>query len=282
MCIGCPGWDDCCEEIWGSCIGCPGWDSCCTRVPDPTCVTANTACEAIRGTAFAALEAAKQTVDGTKYSLEVAKGSLKAAEAVALESSKTLDAAVFTLEGVKASVKAGSDAAAAISRLTLNGLISIRKVDFNVEIALAATGRFAGSMEAALLGGGYNTFGFNINLQSVDQMARDLANKAFPGITAGRKRRSSFEEISSEIYTTPARDTRMGQQNPPNAKNHMDDVERSLEHERNRHVANRRDIEHKMKKMKDSVSKTDFAPQEAINLTVDDLHLDKLDTHPGN
>lgn len=278
MCVGCPGWDGCCRKVWGSCIGCPGWNGCCYRVPDPTCVAANAACEGIRAAAYAALEAAKTTLRGARYTLDAAKGVVAAAQVVVDQSRHTLDGVKAALEVVKAAVKAGADAASAITRLTLGGLMNIHKMEFNVHIAVAATGSFSGTMEATLLGA-YSRFSFNLNLKSVDQMARDLAEKVFPGITSSRKRRSAVEETRSDDH--PMRPHHPHSRKDVDNEHDTDGVERALERERRRHDAVHKQIEHEAKKLKAAANRTDYAPQQAIHLSADDLHLDMLNARPG-
>ncbi|XP_065829763.1 uncharacterized protein [Oscarella lobularis] len=175
LCIGCPSWDSCCTRVWGACIGCPGWNGCCTRIDDPLCVVANTACRALRGTAFAALEVAKVGV-------EAAKGPLIAAKAV--------------LEGVKQTVKAGAAAASWIVANALTGLIHIRKISFNVGIHAVEGGRFGGAIEVSFLKRSYVRFSFSLRLRSPLDMAKDLADRVWSTIS-GRRRRDVEASLKS-------------------------------------------------------------------------------------
>lgn len=186
-------------QIWGKCIGCPKWKSCCTRIPDPTCVAANVACQAVRKTAYAALSAAKLVVSAASHSLHVANAALRAAQAIVNSNRWPLEAATGVLEGIKATVKAGATAASAITRLGLGGLIDIRKLEFNVQIALVGSGQFKGTIYARLLGGSVQRMFLTFRLKNVPKMASDLAEKVFPGITSvARKRRSVVNDIEPD------------------------------------------------------------------------------------
>lgn len=256
MCVGCPGWNGCCSRVWGNCFGCARWNGCCHRVTDPACVAANAACQAIRGTALAALVVARRTLDGASFSLVAARGVLSHAQLVVDKSRVTLDAAKTVLESVKQTVQAGADAASAITRLTLGGLINIHKIEFKVTIALAATGRFSGSMDASLLRV-FKKFSFNLNLNSLD----------FPGITSGRKRRSALEEASRDI--DPMR--LHHHQEQVDNDHYADDVEQLLEHERSVHEVEQKQIQREASKLKAAANRTDYIPQQNVHLDVDDL-----------
>lgn len=201
VCIGCPKWDSCCTKIWGGCIGCPGWNGCCTRISDPICETANFACSALRATAYAALEIAKQVVDNTRWPLDLAKVALSAAQEIVDNLRFPLDIANGILEAIKLTVKAGAAAAEAITKLALGGLIHIRKIEFDVQIGVVQGGSFSGKIEVSFLGSSYKTLSFTLKLNSVVDMALDLAEEVFPGIS-GRRRRNVDGDSPMPAYTT--------------------------------------------------------------------------------
>ena len=155
----------CCKKKWGVCVApCAKWDGCCTKtnVKDPVCETYNAGCSVTRKTLIESLNVAEEGVKTTGDSLKVAKGTLSAAQAT---------------------YKAGSDAASAIARLGLGGLIDIRMIEFDVEISVASGGRFSGRMEVSFLGKGHQRFSFDLRLKNIDAMAKDLAEMIFSGIT---------------------------------------------------------------------------------------------------
>jgi hypothetical protein len=163
QCVGCTK-PKCCKKKWGKCIvPCVKWDNCCTKakVTDPTCETYNAGCAAAKGTALESLDAAQASVNAAK---------------------KSLNSANAILASTKKAYKAGSDAAAAIARMGLGGLINIEKIEFDVEIAMASTGRFSGTIKASFLKKS-QSFNFHLRLKSISSMAKDLAEKAFKGIT---------------------------------------------------------------------------------------------------
>eukprot|EP00118_Oscarella_pearsei_P000413 m.4898 g.4898 ORF g.4898 m.4898 type:complete len:1233 (+) comp11517_c0_seq1:125-3823(+) len=140
----------------------PYIDKCCTKITDPTCETYNAGCVGTKKSADAALAKAKTAISKMKKSLDGVKAVLSAAQVT---------------------YKAGADAASAITRIGLSSLAVIRKIDFDVEISVVSSGSFSGHIEAKLLGGKYERFGFSLKLKSVKSMAENLAKKMFPGIT---------------------------------------------------------------------------------------------------
>jgi hypothetical protein len=206
VCMGCPSWRSCCTRWWGRCIGCPGWNSCCWRAPDLICEAANLGCKALRAIAFAALELAKKVVDGSRWTLDVAKGVLKAAEVIVDNNRWPLDAAIGILEGVKWTVSAATEAAKFIVRLGLGGIIGLRKIEFDVKIGLVSEGHFMGNIEVSFLRKSYVTISFELRLKSVKDMILDLIDMIFPGIS-GRDRREvetrmkrAFPDFSRKHY----------------------------------------------------------------------------------
>ena len=185
-------------QVWGKCIGCPGWNGCCTRITDPICAAKNLACEALRKTAYAALWAAEKVVDKNRWPLNVAKAALTAAQTIVDKNRWPLTAAKNFLEGIKKGVQFAAGAASAIVRFTLGGLIGIRKITFDVEIGVVQLGRFQGSLEVSFLNGPYKTLSFDLRFKSIIDMAKDLADTIFPGIT-GRSRRDVDEQLSRAL-----------------------------------------------------------------------------------
>ncbi|XP_065839709.1 uncharacterized protein [Oscarella lobularis] len=167
ICMGCPSWNSCCTRWWGSCIGCPSWNYCCWRAPNIICEVANLGCKALRGIAYAALWLAEKIVDSSRWTLELAKG---------------------VLDAVKWTVRIAAEAAKFIVRLGLGGIISIKKIEFDVKIGIAKSGYFSGSIVVSFLRRAEITMGFYLRLPSVQSMASDLADAIFPGITGRRKR----------------------------------------------------------------------------------------------
>ena len=177
VCVGCPSWNSCCTRWWGSCIGCPGWNSCCWRAPNLICEAANLACKGLRGIAYAALWLAEKIVDGSRW---------------------TLDVAIGVLEAAKIAVKIGAEAAKFIVNLGLGGIINIKKIEFDVKIGLVTAGHFKGAIVVSFLGKHDVELKFELRLKSVKDMALDLADAVFPGIS-GRKRREVTEQIRRSL-----------------------------------------------------------------------------------
>ncbi len=156
------------------------------------------ACEALRKTAYVALKAAEKFVDANRWPLTVAKTALSAAQGVVNVARTPLDAAKKFLEGVKVAVRLGANAASAIARYSLGGLIRIRRITFDVQIGAVASGHFSGSIEVSFLRGAFKKLRFDLRLKSIVEMAKDLADNIFPGIT-GRGRRSVEEQLNRAL-----------------------------------------------------------------------------------
>ena len=183
MCVGCPkGWD-CCGKTFGKCT-CkrPGWDSCCKRIDDPDCVTANTACAALKKPLARILQGAIKVVDKSRVALDVVKGLLTAAQGVVNLAKKPLDLAIKALDGVRAAYKAGVNALTALTNFVLTKIINIKEMYFKVELSAANGGKFQCRVKGVL-------FGKNINVQlsfdtkNILSIAKSLAERAVKGIS---------------------------------------------------------------------------------------------------
>lgn len=231
VCVPGPGWNGCCWRIWGSCVGCPGWDRCKWRVSNPICEVANFACKAVRAIAYVALELAKKIVDGSRWTVQLAKHVLEGVKKVVDKSRATLEVAKGALVVVQHTVRYGLEAAKWIVRLGLGGLINIRKIEFEVKIGLVSSGHFRGSIEISLLGRHYYTTGFNLHLNSIEEMVQDLVKLVRKSIGFRRRRevdermKSAFPDFSMRHYFPEI--YRPGSHRPENAKRSLSDVSAS-------------------------------------------------------
>ncbi len=219
MCIGCPYWKKCCKkviykycsivccctnslllvcQVWSVCVGCPKWKSCCAKATNPICSAANLACKALRKTAYAALWAAEKVVENSRWPLNLAKNALEVAKKIVDKNRWPLTAAKNILEGVKETMKVGASAATAIARFALGGLINIRKITFDVKIDVVKSGHFRGSIEVSFLKQPFKRLSFDLRLNSLVEMAKDLADSVFLTIT-GRSRRSVEDQLGRAI-----------------------------------------------------------------------------------
>jgi hypothetical protein len=141
---------------------------------------------------------AEKVVDNSRWTLDVANAALKGAEAVVDNSRWPLDVAINFLEGVKVAVKAGAEAAKFIVNLGLGGLIDIRLIEFDINIGLVSSGNFMGRLEVSFLRRAPKSMSFNLRLKSIKDMALDLADAVFPGIS-GRKKREVDESLKRSL-----------------------------------------------------------------------------------
>lgn len=184
VCFGCFDGTSCCGRIFGRCV-CrrPRWNGCCRRVTDPICLAGNTACRGLRATISATLSSARRVVDESRRSLDAANAALNGARGVVNTAQVGLRAANLALEAAQRTYQVGSRAAAEIARVGVNGLISIREIQFDAELSVAAGGSFSGKVTASFLGTADVTVSLNINMNDVAAMARQLANQIGDGLS---------------------------------------------------------------------------------------------------
>ena len=162
----------------------PRWNGCCRRVSDPACEAANTACLALKEPIRTALSAAERLVDSSRHTLEVANAAISGLQLAVNGAQQALSVAQEAVSIVETTYATGLQAANFISTLGLNGLISIRQISFDVELAAAAGGSFSGSVTAVFAGAAETTVSLNVNLFDIPSMARQLANHIGNGLSS--------------------------------------------------------------------------------------------------
>ena len=183
VCIGCIAGTTCCGRVWGRCV-CwrPRWNGCCRTVSDPVCVATNAACNAFREPIRAALRSAEALVGTTRRTLGVANAAISGLQRAVTVAQQGVSASRVAVSAVRTAHAAGLQAADLISRLTINSLIRIREISFNVSLATAAGGSFSGSITASFGGATERTISLNINLHNITSMARELASHIGNGL----------------------------------------------------------------------------------------------------
>lgn len=185
VCVGCVRGSTCCGTVWGRCV-CwrPKWNGCCHRIADPTCEAANAACIALKEPIRAALRGAEALIDTTRQTLDAANAAISGLQQAVNVAQQGVTAAEGVVSAVQATYAAGLDAANFISRLTINGLISIREISFDVSLATASGGAFSGSITASFAGAAEATTSLNVNLYDITSMASELANHIGNGLSS--------------------------------------------------------------------------------------------------
>lgn len=112
----------------------PTWDGCCSRISDPICETENVACLVLKEPIKLALRGAEELVDASRHTLEVAKAAFAVSEGALIAAEQGVVAAQTTVDGVEAAYSVGLKTAEFIAKLGINGLISIRKISFDVSL----------------------------------------------------------------------------------------------------------------------------------------------------
>ena len=185
VCVGCFDGSTCCGTAWGHCV-CwrPRWNGCCRRISDPTCEAANAACIALKEPIRLSLSGAEALVGTTRQTLNVANAAISGLQQAVNVAQQGLRGAEEAVSAVQTTYAAGLQAADFISRLTINGLISIREISFDISLATAAGGSFSGSITAAFAGAAETTISLNVNLYDITSMASQLANNIGNGLSS--------------------------------------------------------------------------------------------------
>ena len=154
----------------------PKWEGCCHRVTDPSCEASNAACEALKEPIRAALRTAEALVGSSREVLQVASAAISGLQEAVNVATQGLRSAEDAVNVVRTTYAAALQAADFITRLGLNGLVSIREITFDVNLATAVSGSFSASVTAAFNGGAETTVSLQLNLFDIRSMARQLAS----------------------------------------------------------------------------------------------------------
>ena len=142
------------------------------------------ACLALKEPIKLALTAAEEIVDGSRFTLEIAKAGLELPQRALLAARETVTLAEVAVDGIEALYAAGLQAAEFIASVGLNGLISIREISFDVSLSAAAGGSFSGSVTAVFLGSAEVTISFSIDLYNIISMVTQLADYIGDGLSS--------------------------------------------------------------------------------------------------
>ena len=128
------------------------------------------------------LVAAREVVDKSRYTLEVAKGAVSVAQGVVNAAKGVLDLAIAALEVVKITYRVGVDALTAFTRFALTQIINIRKMYFKVSLSAANGGKFQCQVQGTLMGKNINVK-LHFNTKNILGIAKSLGEKAVSGIS---------------------------------------------------------------------------------------------------
>ena len=150
------------------------------------CMRQNAICHAVRHAILVARRAAEELVDRLRIVLDAANAALIPLQKAVDAAKAAVDAAEAILEDLKVTPKFATalQAAAAIAKFGLNGLISIREISFSAGLDVAASGSFSGLVRAVFAGAPEATVSFNINLYDITSMAKQLADHIVDGFSS--------------------------------------------------------------------------------------------------
>ena len=94
-----------------------------------------------------------------------------------------MDIVNAVLEGVKRAYQAGTKALSAVAKFGLGGVFDIRKVSFDVTVALstAATGHFRASIVVSIFRK-LKQFSLNINLRDILSFVKKIGERVIQGL----------------------------------------------------------------------------------------------------
>ena len=190
MCVGCPkGWE-CCKKVLGVCV-CkrPGWDNCCEKIIDSAFISENSACAALKKPLKLALIGARETVDETRHTLDVAN----AAVLVEKNNVNSADVAIAELEAVKVTYKVGVDALSAFANFALTEILNIHEMYFKVALSVTNGGQFQCRVKGILMGNNIDV-NLDFDTNNIFGIAKSLGERAVSGI------RNLLAEVNSHQH----------------------------------------------------------------------------------
>ena len=178
----------CAVKAFGACvIPCLEWSNCCFRIPDPICVLYNIGCAIIRAVVEIALAIAELALIVAEGVLVAAEGVVRGLQLVVDQARFVLDAIIAVLEVVKLTVAVGLAALEAITKFLLTGIIDIREIGFDVQLALFSHGRISAYIDVSFFSQSPIRLSVTLPIFNPLALVADLAEMAVPGI--GRKKR---------------------------------------------------------------------------------------------
>ena len=169
-------------------IPCLKWSNCCFRIPDPICVLYNIGCAILRALAEIAILVIQVALLVAEALLLVAEGVVRGLQFVVDQARFVLDAIIAVLEVVKLTVAIGLAALEAITKFLLTGIINIREIGFDVQLALFSHGRISAYIVVGFFGQSPIRLSVTLPIFNPLALVGDLAERAIPGI--GRKKRN--------------------------------------------------------------------------------------------
>ncbi len=89
----------------------------------------------------------------------------------------SLDVANAALQAALATYKVGIKAAEKIANFSINGLISIREISFDVDLSVASGGSFSGLVRASFLRQAEISVSLKIDTRDITSMAKQLTGE---------------------------------------------------------------------------------------------------------
>jgi hypothetical protein len=164
------------------------WDKCAFKLPDPICLAYNVWCGIKRLAINALILLAKAALLLVEGILAIAEAAIHGLKVIVDATKIILDVAIAALEVVKVTVAVGLKALEAITKFLLTGIINIKEIGFDVHLSLFSHGRISAYVVASFFGSNPITLQVTIPLINPLAIAKDLAERAIPGL--GRKKRN--------------------------------------------------------------------------------------------
>ena len=186
----------CFFKAWKTCL-IPGvkWDKCAIKVPDPFCLAYNAWCFTERIAMEVLIFAAKAGLIFVEGILAITETVIHGLKVLADTSKIFLNLAITVLESVKVTFSVGLKAFEAITKFSLTGIINIKEIGFNAELSLFSHGRISAYVVASLFGSNPTTLQVTIPLINPLAIAKDLAERAIPGLKRKKRSIKSMEKV---------------------------------------------------------------------------------------
>lgn len=163
----------------------PIWLCALTKGSDFSCVAEIVACVTTTGINYIVQLLTARKAPETKFHiLDVERVALQVALTTVNVGRSGLEATQRTLEAVKSSVKAGVEAASDLVKWGVYHLVDVKEAEFHASLSEVESGLVMATITVQFPHGCPQSYNFSLNLESLQDTARHVAEKIYPGIIA--------------------------------------------------------------------------------------------------
>lgn len=129
------------------------------------------------------LHIAEKVVRSSVVALHIARRILWFAKKIIRVARRSLDVAKRFLTAMARIYRFGMKAAHLIVKFALNGLISIRRIYFNVKLGMASSGHFIAEIDVVFFGHLRVQARIQLNIRSISSIAKEFARRMGRGLS---------------------------------------------------------------------------------------------------